>query len=220
MAPERIDSFLESMTEKAHHRKVNLHCQVNALTQPANMGKYLTAHGFTYSGEGPCMAIDLQKLEERHTAPDGFRIMEIRDYTGLKKWCHIKVKGFGQSADMEPALLEWMATDLGLKQPMKLYLGLLNGWPVSTSAYFLGAGVAGIYSVATLPEARGRGIGYAMTLHPLLEARRLGYRAGVLQASAMGLPVYRKMGFKEYGRVAGYRWFYENNKGDGNGKQI
>jgi ribosomal protein S18 acetylase RimI-like enzyme len=217
IAPEKIDGFLEALTEKARKRKINLHCQVNAFTHPADLGKYLTVHGFSYSGEGPCMAIDLQKLEENRTAPEGFRILEIRDYSGLKKWCHIKVKGFGQAASLEPALVEWMATDMGLKQPLKLYLGLLDGQPVATSAYFLGAGVAGIYSVATLPEARGRGIGHAMTLRPLVEARRLGYRAGVLQASSMGLPVYRKMGFKEYGRVAGYRWFYEQNKGEENG---
>jgi ribosomal protein S18 acetylase RimI-like enzyme len=220
IAPERIGGFLQSLTEKAKKRKVNLHCQVNAETRPADLGKYLTAHGFTYSGAGPCMAADLQALKEQKTAPQGFRILEIRDYAGLKKWCQIKILGFGQPAYMEPALVEWMATDMGMKQPMKLYLGLLDGRPVATSAYYLGAGVVGIYSVSVLPEARNRGIGYAMTLRPLLDARMLGYRAGVLQASNMGLPVYRKMGFKEYGQVASYRWFYEQNKGDKNGYTI
>jgi predicted acetyltransferase len=61
----------------------------------------------------------------------------------------------------------------------------------------LHAEVAGIFAVATLAEARRRGIGTALTLVPLLEARRRGYRVSTLQATPMGFPVYRRLGFRE-----------------------
>ena len=64
--------------------------------------------------------------------------------------------------------------------------------------------MAGIYDVATLPKARGRGIGSALTLAPLLDARQAGYRVGVLQSSEMGYGVYQKMGFQHLCQIENY----------------
>ncbi|HEX4207488.1 MAG TPA: GNAT family N-acetyltransferase, partial [Ktedonobacteraceae bacterium] len=64
--------------------------------------------------------------------------------------------------------------------------------------------VACIGPVVTLPQARRQGIGAAMTLVVLREARAQEYRISVLTASPMGINIYRRIGFQEYGTFSVY----------------
>ena len=80
------------------------------------------------------------------------------------------------------------------RTPWKMYLGRLDGEPVATNMLFNGAGVGGICG-STVAWAGGKGIGGAITLKPLLEARSMGYRYAVLFSSEMGIGVYERIGF-------------------------
>ena len=53
-----------------------------------------------------------------------------------------------------------------------------------------------VFGVTTVPEHRGRGYGRAVTAAVVEAARRLGIGLAWLQASAMGEPLYREMGFR------------------------
>jgi GNAT superfamily N-acetyltransferase len=217
LKPKEVDGLLEMIIAKARDKQVNLHCWITENTRPANMAEYLTAHGFTTQGGSVGMAIDLANLNEENHAPKVFEISEVNDPADLKTWCRVSGTGFGIPEQAIPSIVEWFSIEMKMNQPMKLYLGLLDGKPVATSQYYLGEGVCGIYFVATLPEARNKGIGFAITQKPLLDAKKLGYRAGILQASKMGRPVYLKLGFKDYCRIGSYSWIYEMNKGVKNG---
>lgn len=74
----------------------------------------------------------------------------------------------------------------------------LDGQPVATAQVLLGRGVAGVYYVGVLPEARGRGLAELVTHAVTQVAFELGAPLVVLQATPMGEPVYRKMGFEQF----------------------
>jgi ribosomal protein S18 acetylase RimI-like enzyme len=156
----------------------------------------LEPHGFQHSSEPPGMAINLAELPESLPQPAHFEIREVQDLANLEVWTRTFRLGYEMPETMAGDYYQIMAS-LGLDLPFRYYLGILDETPVSAVSLFLGAGVAGIYSMATIAQARGRGIGSLMTRYPLLQAAEMGYRAGVLQSSEMGFGVYRRLGFRK-----------------------
>lgn len=55
-------------------------------------------------------------------------------------------------------------------------------------------------------QARRQGLGAAVTVAALAAAKQLGYRHGVLGASAMGYGGYQRIGFREHCRIGLYEW--------------
>jgi len=128
----------------------------------------------------------------------------------LKQWIHVAGIGFGVREEFEDIWYDFFVEAI-FDMRFRTYLALLNGQPVGTSQLFLSAGVAGIYNVTCIPEARGQGIGAAVTLAPLLQARKLGYRISILQASQRGYSVYRRLGFQDFGKLSVYLWEHKTD---------
>jgi GNAT superfamily N-acetyltransferase len=182
-------------------------------TSPAELGKRLAARGLismeeqtaqlvpgleSLSRGAPGMAADLDAVDENvlQQVPDGFTIEEVRDEAALYDFKRILLESYGMP---EFAAQAWVDATLALgigRTPWRLYLGRLRGEAVATNLVFNGGGVASVYAIATVPAARGKGIGGAITLAPLLEARDEGYRHAVLFSSAMGVHAYERIGFR------------------------
>jgi ribosomal protein S18 acetylase RimI-like enzyme len=62
----------------------------------------------------------------------------------------------------------------------------------------------GIYNVGTLPHARRRGLGSAVTVLHLHEARERGCTTASLQATRMAERLYAALGFRDLGRFLEY----------------
>lgn len=77
------------------------------------------------------------------------------------------------------------------------YLGYANRDAVSIVSTVVFGGVAGVYSLGTLPAHRGRGYARALLRHALADTeRRNTYDGIVLQTNTHGMTLYKNLGFK------------------------
>jgi ribosomal protein S18 acetylase RimI-like enzyme len=85
------------------------------------------------------------------------------------------------------------------------FVGYVDEQPVSTTSIVSGAGVIGVYNVATLPGSRRLGFGEAVMRRALAEVHRVrGVEPEILQSTPPGLRLYERMGFRTVARVAVY----------------
>lgn len=84
------------------------------------------------------------------------------------------------------------------------HIARLDGEDVAAALAFDLDGDCGIYNVGTLPHARRRGLGTALTALLVHEAAARGCRTVSLQATAMAEGIYAAVGFRDLGRILEY----------------
>ncbi len=195
--PERAAAFIQEQIAyfQAHGAKLFswwLHPPlVNADWEGA-----LYAQGFTFDQGGQWMALVLDELPDSLPCPEGLEIRRVADEVTLGAWAETFACGYElQPGSKEPFASIYQA--LGCDLPLRHYLAFLHGAPVAAGSLYLAEGVAGIWNVATVKEARGRGLGSAIVWQSLHDARQLGYQIAALGSTKMGYPVYRRLGFRD-----------------------
>ena len=88
---------------------------------------------------------------------------------------------------------------------VRAFVARLEGTAVGYSLAIRSERAGGVYNVGTLPDARRRGVGTALTWAAVDEARRAGLDCVVLQSSEMALRMYEAMGFATVVRYAEFR---------------
>lgn len=197
-----VDARLAGVLAFLRSRAVPFGWWVMPNDRPGDLRAWLAAHGFAADGERPAMAMDLGRLGTPPPMPADVAIEELADADGLREHTRLMAVGFGMPPELETAFREVLqALPYGPGTPMRYFLARERGQPVGTSLLILAGGAAGIFSVITAPEARGRGVGAAVTHAALRVAREAGRRIAILESSRMGYNVYRRLGFEEYCKV-------------------
>jgi ribosomal protein S18 acetylase RimI-like enzyme len=150
------------------------------------------------------MVIPLSRVGAPRAGPRSLSIESVTDNAALQDCAAVISAGRDQ----------WTAGFFQLTNPstavgqeaMRYYLARLDGRPVATAAQFFWGGLAAIWWVTTIPDFRRRGVATAITRAALADAAGLGYRAAMLESPPDSVPMYRRLGFREYCRINVYRW--------------
>ena len=178
---------------------------VGPTSGPPDLGERLVAAGLRQLSDNAGMAMDLGGWRIRTPLPERVTTELVTDAVGLEVWRDVQQRGLGlDDAATEAWWIAHRRLAIDAWPPLRNWVARLDREPVAAAALFVGGGVAGIYNVCTVPEARGRGIGTAVTAVALDAAVADGLDLAVLGASDMGFPVYSRLGFREVSRLRSY----------------
>jgi GNAT superfamily N-acetyltransferase len=134
-------------------------------------------------------------LELEHLAPASGDSPPLAEAPSMALVGHLNDLAYGMDGDFERGL-DGIPTD-----PFHVYVATADGTPACSLIAFDYEGDCGIYLVATVPPARGRGLATALMVRALKDARKRGCTTSSLQATARGRPVYERLGYRDLGEI-------------------
>ncbi len=151
--------------------------------------------GFRPLVDLPAMAL-LSGDGQPTSTPSEIVIRPVTDDVGRADYGCIMARAYAVYGIPEESTAEHFARRASVVGPaIQAFLAYRDGRAVAGALLFLAHGVGVVNWVGTLPEEFRRGYGTAVTWAAVAEGLRRGAHLISLQASSMGAPVYRRMGF-------------------------
>jgi GNAT superfamily N-acetyltransferase len=174
-------------------------------SRPAGLASLLLSAGFVTRPQARGMVLDVKKRRSL-CVPDGCELRFLGAAEDRGPWAAVVAENLFE-APREAAGPEFARVVSAIEGPRAFAAGLyVEGSPVSTCfAYIDGSGVGGIYFVASEKVHRRKGYGAATVSAALEELAARGVGLCILQATALGEPVYESLGFRgvcDLGRYA------------------
>ena len=192
-------------------RSVGFTWWVGPCTRPGNLDQVLMEEGFEDKKSLVGMAGDLARLDLTHsdfaeTDPDRIPV-RISEPDRLRQFARASALAYSSLPKAEElSLAAQSRLDYGPGGPVAHFAVRRGKEIYATATVVMEGGWALLAGVGTIPEARGRGLGTAVTVRALREARERDCGLAVLQASEAGRPIYEKLGFREYCRLRRFVW--------------
>lgn len=202
---DEVDRRIKDIILQMRLGKMPKIVMTDPLSKPSNYHELFEKHGLIKKSEVVGMAIRLSDLMMNNETVSNLKLMLLNDEKYLLEWSRIVCLWLFGMQESDVAKLYEIAKRLYSLERFQLFLALYKEKPVASSLLYLSNKAAGIYHVATIPEYRNKGIGKQITFETLLYARDRGYDIATLQASQLGEPIYKKIGFEEYCRLGRYR---------------
>jgi hypothetical protein len=124
--------------------------------------------------------------------PPDLRIEPVRSEGSLRAFEETILRGFWPEESTRPAPGTAVSPRLVSDDRLHLWVGWEDERPVCAASAFVAAGITNVTLVATVPEARRRGYGAAVTWRATLADPA---RPAMLLATDQGRPLYERMGY-------------------------
>lgn len=171
-------------------RRLPVLFRITPFVAPPDLEAELTARGYQPFQPTLVQTLQLQRPPDVACPPDvEFAVPSVSEFVAAVG------KLQAASAAQRAAHLERLAQS---PLPTRALLALSGGRPVASGQAALEEGVVGVFSVATEPSLRGRGIGTAITAALLAWAWEHGAHTAYLQVAEdnhQAVSVYRRLGF-------------------------
>ena len=110
----------------------------------------------------------------------------------LEEMCDVLEEAFHWPAGRAARRMDWME---------ELYVARVDGAAAACVAWLAVNGDCAVWNVGTREAARGRGLASGLMRQALSDAREAGCQTTTLQATQLGRPVYRRLGYRELGAI-------------------
>ncbi len=192
----------------AHYR--SLHCsfcfwmchdlvEQNFLAEIRNT--VFPAKGFFKLSEPPGMILTTPPPQPKRKQPP-LVFKKVEDPSSRTTFCHLTTMIFEIPFGITQAMY---GSALGWTEEYEGWIAFENNQPVAIALIVYSPGAAGFYSIGVLPYLRRKGIGESTLRWCMQRAERKGSNRFVLQSSDAGLPLYKRMGFKEVTRFSVFK---------------
>ena len=193
LSPAAADIQVPFLVEQFRFQGLPALWRIDAATEPTDLGTRLESLGCTAVPDGICMGAHLPSLAREMSRFPGLTVERVLTPSDLSDWLDVWTETSGESR--EPRGHLYASLGYGARQPLHHYLARIDDQPAGVAQLFLGQRGAGLYSLAVAPAFRGRGIGTALVLTPLMVARTQGYDVGVVRPPSDTRVMLEHLGF-------------------------
>lgn len=193
------------------HQLAHFGWTIGPTSYPPDLPNLLEEYHFQHHDTTCCMMTETTAPRPPLEMPAGLRITEVGTLAELAQKCRVEMICFENTEEVGQNY-QHVYTDsgFGAGKAWHHYIGWLNGEAVAVAAILLHAGIAGVYGIGTLPQARRQGIGTAMVQHLLAEIARMDYAVAILSPSELSQRIYQRLGFRECCQLYHYTYYFQS----------
>lgn len=196
-AERDVDQRIDFLVDRYADRKVPLLWIVHPSSLPLDLPERLQQRGLQEIEIAPCMARSLDDLPEAPPIPEGVEIREAIEENDLIELYGLAAWRWGVPHEHRPQLRQMIEKfEIGERTSnTRFWLAWKAGAPISKIGLYNGSSSAGIYGVATKPEARGLGLASILMNTAMHAAKEMGHNLAVLDSSPLAEKLYQRLGF-------------------------